>query len=349
MAKEEPSEQKSLPATEKKLRDARRKGQVSSSKDLLSGFGLLVVCIYLLLFWTNIRDRILQLVDTVAGSSGKPFGETWKLAVDHAEQVVWITTVPVVAILFLTVVVIGAVGTLGPVFSFELIKPNFDHINPVSGLKRIFSLRNLVEFGKGLLKVAILGSALFLVLRTWVQPLFDAPACGVQCIGPLMISAVKPIIAIAAFAFVVIGFFDMGLQRWLFLRDMRMTKTEYKRERKDIEGDPLIRSERNRLRRSMTILATRMGLPMSTFVVHGRDTLVGVRFHRTQTPVPIVVCRAKSAAEMQRMRGEARNHKITVVENDELSQILVRHSMGEMIAREHFSAIAAILVANQLV
>lgn len=349
MAQEEPSEQKSLPASDKKLRDARRKGQVSSSKDLLSGFGLLVVCLYLLLFWTNISDRIVQVVDTVAQATTKPFEQTWRMAIDHSEQVVLLATLPVVAVLLLTILVTGAVATLGPVFSFELIKPQFDHINPVSGLKRIFSLRNLIEFGKGLFKVVILGSALYFVLKDWIQPLFVVPACGMQCVGPMMIAMVKPIIAIAAFAFVVLGFFDMGLQRWLFLRDMRMTKTEYKRERKDIEGDPLIRGERNRLRRSMSVLGTRLGVPMATFMVHGRDTLVGVRFHRTLTPVPIVVCRAKSMPEVFRMRSEARRHNIPVVENPELSQAIIRHGMGEMIGREHFAQIASILVAHSLV
>lgn len=349
MAQEEPSEQKSLPASEKKLRDARRKGQVSHSKDLLSGFGLLVVCVYLMLFWTDIRDHVVQLVGTVSKVTTEPFEKASAMAIHHAEQVVILTIMPIVALLVLTVILMGGISTLGPVLSFELIKPNFDHINPASGLKRVFSIRNLVEFMKGLLKVVILGAALFFVLRGWVQPLFEAPACGFDCTGALIIAILKPIIAIAAFAFVIIGFFDMGLQRWLFLRDMRMTKTEYKRERKDLEGDPLIRGERRRLRQSLALLSSRLGLPMASFVVHGRDTLIGVRFHRVQTPVPMVVCRAKSASEMLRMRAEARRHKIAVVENPELAAVLSRQGMGEMIGREHFSQIAAILVSHGLV
>jgi type III secretion protein U len=349
MSQEEPSEHKSLPASEKKLRDARRKGQVSNSKDLLSGFGLLVVCLYLMLFWTDIRDHLVQLTASVSQLTTEPFEKASAMAIHHAEQIVMMTTLPIVAILLLTVIVMGGVSTLGPVLSFELIKPNFDHVNPASGLKRIFSMRNVVEFLKGIVKVVILGAALFFVLRGWVQPLFDVPACGFECTGVLVIAILKPIIGIAAFAFVVIGFFDMGMQRWLFLRDMRMTKTEYKRERKDIEGDPLIRGERKRLRQSLALLSSRLGLPMASFVVHGRDTLVGVRFHRVQTPVPMVVCRAKSVSETLRMRGEAKRHKIVVVENAELAHVLSRQAMGEMIGREYFSQIAAILVSHGLV
>ena len=130
---------------------------------------------------------------------------------------------------------------------------------------------------------------------------------------------------------------------------MRMTKTEYKRERKDIEGDPLIRGERRRLRQSLAFLSSRLGLPMATFVVYGKDTLVGIRFDRVQTPVPMVVCRAKTAADTLRIRGDAKRHNITTVENNELAIALARQGMGEMVGREHFSQIAAILVANELV
>jgi type III secretion protein U len=73
MAGKEESEQKSLPASDKKLRDARRKGQVSNSRDLISGFGLLAVVAYLLFTWTLTRDHVLQLVELISSSAGRPW------------------------------------------------------------------------------------------------------------------------------------------------------------------------------------------------------------------------------------------------------------------------------------
>lgn len=348
MAKEESSEQKSLPASEKKLRDARRKGQVSQSRDFVSAIGLLAVISYLLLFWRDIRDRILQLVDVVADSSGKPFSENWQHVLDVAAQVTWISIAPMVAFLVLAVILAGFVGTFGPVFSFESVKPNFDHINPASGFKRLFALRSFMEFLKGLFKIVLLGSVLFFVLRNWIQPFFETPSCGMECLGPVLLAASKPIVTIAAIAFVVLGFFDMGLQRWLFLRDMRMTKTELKRERKDLEGDPLIRSERNRIRRGLMTLTTQLGLRAATFVICAKDCVVGVRYHRTKTPVPTIVCRVRSASDAFKMRNDAFDSSIPVIDYPELAALLSKHPAGDMVPREHFGEIANILVANNL-
>lgn len=106
-------------------------------------------------------------------------------------------------------------------------------------------MRNVVEFGKILFKVTLLGSVLFLVLRYWLQAMFYVPNCGEACAVPVLLAAIKPILAVAALVFIVLGIMDVSIQRWLFLRDMRMTKTEYKRERKDLEGDPLIAGARD--------------------------------------------------------------------------------------------------------
>ena len=230
------SEQKSLPPSEKKLRDGRKKGQVSSSRDLISGFGLLVMIAYLYFAWPSLRDHVLELLDLVARVTTQPFDMAWRAAMEASMKVIAIGVMPAVACLILTSVIAGMIGTFGPVFSFDPVKPNFEHINPASGLKRIFSVRNAVEFAKSALKVLILGSVFFLVLRAWLQPMFHAANCGEHCLVPLLFSALVPILVVAALAFIAIGFFDVRLQRWLFLRDMRMTKTEHKRERNKGDG-----------------------------------------------------------------------------------------------------------------
>jgi type III secretion protein U len=344
----EESEQKSLPASDKKLRDARKKGQVSSSRDLVSGFGLFAVVIYLLFTWTMTRDQVLQLVDVVAGTYHQTFVERWQMAVAAASGVVFYAIVPAVVILVLTSIVVGMAATLGPVFSFESVKPNFEHINPASGLKRIFSMRNAVEFLKGLVKVVAVGVALWLVLRSFLQPLLETPSCGKFCVVPLLLEAIKPIIVVTLLAFIVIGFFDVGLQRWLFLRDMRMTKTEMKRERKDMEGDPHIRTERNRQRRMLATQATRLGLKHATVVIAHGDHLGAVRYDRQHTPIPTVVAKA-AGARAHALRAEALSLGIIVVDDPELAPALAKQRPGDVLKRDLFGAVAGVLVRNGLV
>lgn len=348
-AVKEESEQKSLPASDKKLREARRKGQVSSSRDLVSGVGLFAVVIYLLFAWTFTRDQILQLVDLVGGSYHLPFTDRWHMAATAASSVVLYSVVPAVIVLVLTSIVTGMAATLGPIFSFESVKPNFDHVNPATGLKRIFSMRNAVEFLKGLVKVVVVAAALWLVLRSFLQPLLETPSCGESCIVPLLLEAVKPLIIVALLTFLLIGILDFGVQRWMFLRDMRMTKTEMKRERKDMEGDPHIRAERNRMRRVMGTQASRIGVKHATLVFAHGEHLGAVRYHRQHTPVPTVVAKA-SGASASAMRAEAVRLGIAIVDDAVLAEALSKkHRPGDMLKRELFGPVAAMLVRHQLV
>ena len=346
--KDTQSEEKSLPASEKKLRDSRKKGQVSSSRDLISGFGLLAMIAYLLIVWPTLRDHVVELVDLVSRIAAEPFATSWQMAIDASAKVIGIAVLPAIACLILVSVIAGIIGTYGPVFSFDPVKPNFEHINPAAGLKRIFSMRNAVEFGKSAAKVAILGSVFFLVLRSWLAPMFHATTCGEGCLVPLLISSLMPIAAVAVLSFIMIGFVDMRLQRWLFLHDMRMTKTEHKRERKDIEGDPLILSERRRQRQRQGQLVGRLGLPAASVVVVGPNHLAGLRYHRTTAPLPVIVVKARGERALA-MRDEARQRGIPVIEDAGLATALAeRHAQGDYLRQQHFAAVAQVLIGQGL-
>src|SRR5262249_34290376 len=146
-------------------------------------------------------------------------------------------------------------------------------------------------------------------------------------------------------AFLIIGLLDLLVQRQLFLRDMRMTRTESKREVKDLEGDPLIRGERRRMRTQLTAQQVRFGLRQAVIAVFHDDQIVGLRYRPDETPIPIVVCKGSGAAGV-RMIGEARQFGIAVVDNATLVAALsARHAVGDTIVPELFQAVAETLVA----
>ena len=94
--KDNQSEQKALPASDKKLRDARKKGQSSNSRDLISGVGLLAMIAYLLLVWPTLRDHVLALVDLVSRLSVEPFGTAWRTALSASLTVLWVAVAPAI-------------------------------------------------------------------------------------------------------------------------------------------------------------------------------------------------------------------------------------------------------------
>lgn len=342
MANDE-SEEKNLPASQKKLSDARKKGQTSNSKDLVSGFTLLAATLYLLYQWPMMRDRLVELIDIVSTSAERPFAETWQRAVYGTIDVLIMTTVPLLVLVFAVAVVMGMAATGGPVFSFETVKLQFDHISPMKGAKRIFSSRNVIEFVKSLAKVAVLTAAFWTVLRGYIPPLFQTPSCGEGCLGQMVISTLQPLAITAVIAFVVIGVLDMPLQRHLFLKEMRMSLTEKKKEMKELEGNPQIKAERRRLQFMFAAKKVLKGVRHAAIVVAQEDRVVGLRYDREEAPVPLIVSKARGQAGDE-MVAEARRLGIPVVEDASLVDLLIPHAIGDRIPQDAYTDVARLLV-----
>ena len=342
MANDE-SEEKNLPASQKKLKDARRKGKTSNSKDLVSGFTMLAAVLYLLHRWPMMRDRLVQLIDVVSASTERPFAEAWQRAVYGAIDVLLMTTVPLLVLVFAVAVVMGMAATRGPVFSFESVKLQFDHISPMQGAKRIFSSRNVIEFVKSLAKVVVLTAAFWTVLRGFIPPLFQTPSCGEGCLGQMVVSTLRPLAVTAVIAFVVIGVLDMPLQRHLFLREMRMSLTEKKREMKEQDGNPQIKAQRRRLQFMFAKKKVRKGVRHAVFVVVQEDRVVGILYHREEAPVPLIVSKGRGQAGDD-MVAEARRLGIPVVQDASLVDLLIGHPIGSRIPQDAFTGVARLLI-----
>jgi type III secretion protein U len=342
MAKDD-SEEKNLPASKKKLADARRKGKTSNSKDFVSGFTMLAAVLYLLYQWPMMRDRLMQLIDVVSASTERPFAETWQRAVYGAVDVLLMTTVPLLVVVFAVAVVMGMAATRGPIFSFENVKLEFEHISPMQGAKRIFSSRNVIEFVKSLAKVVVLTAAFWTVLRGFIPPLFQTPSCGEGCLGQMLVSTLQPLALTAVIAFVIIGVLDMPLQRHLFLREMRMSLTEKKREFKEQDGNPLIKAQRRRLRAMFAARPVRKGVRHAAVVIAQEDRVVGLRYHREEAPVPLIVSKGRGQAGDE-MVAEARRLGIPVVEDASLVDLLIGQAIGNRIPQDAFPGVARLLI-----
>jgi type III secretion protein U len=339
------SEQKSLPASEKKLRDARRKGQVSRSQDFVVAITLLVTVGYALFFWHRISDEIGLVLDAAASAANRPFAEVAWPTIEVALRILLIAIAPLVVLIVIGVVTSGIIATRGPVFSFEPITPKFDHIDPSSGLKRLFAMRNIVEFGKSLAKLVIITVAFAAVLHGSIGSLFEAPACGTSCLGPMVVGTLRPLALTAVISFLAVGLIDLLVQRRLFLHEMRMTRTEQKRERKDLEGDPLLRGARKRIHRQFAATASRTGLRQAVVLVFSENEAVGLRYVPGKTPIPLVVCKGHGDAASQMVR-EARRRRIPTIINPGLAtRLAARNTAGDGIKPDLFTEVAEVLVA----
>lgn len=175
------SEEKSQPATDKKLSDARKKGQVAKSQDLVSGMVILFCTLCISILAPRAMAQVTALIDLTAQIYIEPFATVWPRVLDHAEQLIIGITLPVMAVTTGVVILTNIITMRGFVFSVDPIKPEFKRINPAEGMKKIFALRNLVEFIKGLVKVHVLAIAFYVVGKHALQALMESSRCGAEC------------------------------------------------------------------------------------------------------------------------------------------------------------------------
>ncbi|WP_205919892.1 EscU/YscU/HrcU family type III secretion system export apparatus switch protein, partial [Pseudomonas viridiflava] len=173
---------------------------------------------------------------------------------------------------------------------------------------------------------------------------------GAGCIESTFYLVLKPLVFTVLAAFLLVGAVDVLMQRWLFGRDMKMSRSEQKRERKDVDGDPLIKRERQRQRREMQALATKLGLGRASLMIGiGGNWVVGVRYVRGETPVPVVVCRG-SPEESAQLLAQAAPLGIAVWADAGLAEQIAKRSVaGDPVPENTFQAVADALVAHRLI
>ncbi len=293
------SEEKSLPATEHKLKEQRKKGQVAQGRDMIVAASFIVCVLYLILAWGAIQERFAHIFDQMALAAAVE-EDAGPLYWPSAVSSVWTDVAAIVAPLLLLPLLAAFVGSIiahkGILFAAEPLKPASSKIDPVKGFKRIFSVRNLIEFVKSLIKSLLIIGVTGLA-GWWALPAaMQTPLCGASCIGLALSKALIPI-AVASIAFFALNaLFDTGIQKWLFLREMRMTHTEMKRENKEMYGDPMIMMRRREMRyegvmgESGGAGQAKLSSVVPTLVVLGRGgKAVGLRYMRGETPAPAIV------------------------------------------------------------
>lgn len=337
MSSQETSEEKTLPPSAKKLREARRKGQIARSKEMVSAVVTTAAFAYLLAGFVGVFDALRDGLLDVPALLGRPFAEAVApLATRLAGDIV-LTVTPFVVLIVVAAVITNLIVNGGALAALDPIAPKMDRLDPVAGFKRMFGLKNVVELLKSIGKLAVVGSLTAYLIAVSLQALVELPPCGVLCAGPLLRTLVQPLLLASAAIFVVLGGLDIGLQRWLFNRDMRMTRSEQKRERKESEGDPTIRSQHRQDRRSG--LALKTGLRNATFVIRNGDTALAMRFTAPDALVPVLVARATQEGAAL-LLDEARLLRLPVIFSPEaVAAVIPRLKVGRMITQDMFNPV----------
>ncbi|NTJ41868.1 EscU/YscU/HrcU family type III secretion system export apparatus switch protein [Agrobacterium larrymoorei] len=251
MAKNDDTEEKSLPPSQIKLNKLRRDGQVARSKDLPAAVSVLAITCYLVWMSQSILQSFAHFFEaplSVLPQTGREFdiGYFGALVRSSAVELLLMVAVPA-ALGVVAVIVTAIIDGQGLLMSMKHMKLDFNRMNPAEGFKKMFSFSSIIEFVKSMVKFAVLTTAGAATLIYFLNAVFWSPLCGAECSLAVSSYLIATMVVIVSIIIVIAAAFDIRISRGLFQREHRMTKTESKREQKETYGDPHVRSARRRI------------------------------------------------------------------------------------------------------
>lgn len=337
------SDDKTEDPTPQKLQEAKRKGQSPKSQDVDAAAGLLAATICLSAAAPSSLDHLQRIFDRVfdPGFGARGMDQLQQIALAIAGDGLMVV-LPFLAVSIVAGLVSGFAQT-GINITFEPLSPKFDAVNPASGIKKIFSLKSLIELGKSVLKAILLGSAIYLVSLRLLPTLVGSALQDPAGVARIAWSALFDLLGAAVIVFIVIAPIDFGLQRWLFLRGQRMSKDEVKREHKQSEGDPMLKGQRKQLARELATSDPKTRVPGASVVVtNPTHYAVALRYVRGETPLPVVVAKGVDAAAL-RVREIAEQHGVPIIGNPPLARALYKVEVDQPVPEPLFEAVAAVM------
>ncbi|MBX7482738.1 EscU/YscU/HrcU family type III secretion system export apparatus switch protein [Qipengyuania qiaonensis] len=343
--------------TPKKLKDARKKGDVAKSKDIGAAFTTLTFCLLFAVAIGYGAHLVAEFAEQSVDLATK--GEFATLADRLGSRALWLM-VGLSALILAPLAAIGlAVEFLqtGPILTGEKIKPSLDKLNPIEGLKRMFGKDGLVELVKMLMKVIALTAVTAIVFATTLesvgeltrQALFSETANGGVIAGErtasYFYSVTLQLLVWCAFLFLAIALLDRIHQQHSFIKKMRMSRRDIKKEHKDEEGDPMVRSERRQMHQQWAENnAAGATAGASALLVNPTHIAIALDHDPDSSPIPVIAAKGMGPLA-QLMREVARDEGVPIVRNVAVARSLNgRCEVGEMVPEDMFEAIAEIIL-----
>jgi flagellar biosynthetic protein FlhB len=333
-------------ATPKRRQQAREKGQVAQSREVSS---VVILMTALGLFYFSGAWMILNLGTILSGV----YQSLGTLRLDTVTDVsvfsigVFRNMLRILTPLFLLLVIAGFSANVLQ-FGFGLypkkLAPKLTQLNPASGIKRIFSLKSLVELVKSILKIIVVGWIAYGVISAHLK---EFPALVDLEVGQILVFIGQVAFKITLYvclALVLMAALDFIYQRWQFEENLKMTKQEVKDEHKQVEGDPKVKGRIRSMQREVAMRRMMEAVPDADVVItNPTHFAIALRFDAENMVAPRVV--AKGADHIAaRIREIAAEHDVPLVENKPLAQALYRMvELGDYIPAELYRAVAEVL------
>lgn len=334
-------------ATPKRRQESRKKGQVARSQEIGSAVIILFGFLSLMIFGRSMYDGMANYTRYVLSPEVFTGFRLDQAYIGHFFLSMFYYTARIVAPIFLILVVVGVffnVVQVGMMFTTESIKPNMNKINPLSGMKRIFSFRSITELIKSIIKISAVGIIGYLHIRGEIMnvvKLHDIPlAAAMVWLGnSIFWLAMK-----SALMLIILSLLDFIYQKWDFERSIKMTKQEVKDEHKQREGDPLVRSRIRQKQREIAMRRMMAEVPQADVVITNPVHIaVALSYVSNDMHAPKVVAKGAGVVA-DKIKEIAKEHDVPIIEDKPLAQSLFKScEIGDFIPPNLFKAVAEIL------
>ncbi len=346
MSDDQDKSQQTEEASDKRLEDGRKKGQVPSSKEPSTAISFVVISLVVVTglasWWGEVLMRMMAFYLSGKGTL-EPTGEgVQKLMISTGADMAMVALPIIIPIVLLGIFVTVAVS--GPVFTVETLKPKLEKISPMKGVKRLFSTKSLAEFIKSILKLVVIGTACGIVVSDLYPEMLQAALHGPSEIGSLMVQGGVQIVMLAAIIFTFIALADVLYQRYEHMKSMRMSKKEVRNEHKEMEGDPQLKAKIRQVQMQQAQNRMMADVPKADVVITNPTRIaVALTYEPGGLGAPRVVAKGKGHIAAK-IREVARENSVPLRENKPLARSLFKHvEVGDEIPAELFEAIAIIL------
>lgn len=344
MAEEQDDSQKTEEPTQKRLEEARKKGDIVKSQDVPIWFLMMGVAVIMAAagpITAMIADPLVRILD---------HPHAFRLSEGGAQKLMASLLMSLSGPLMIIFGVIAVGGLLGhilqsrPLWTFEKMKPDLSKLSPAKGLARMFGAQGWMNLLKSILKMVGVAAALAYAVWPEVAAISEAGQLDPSALlgmtqaisGRLLLAAVVVVGLIAAI--------DYLYQRWSFMQRMRMSRRDLRDEVKQQEGDPMVRARLRQIRLERSRKRMMQNVPKSTVVItNPTHYSVALRYDPEKDAAP--VCMAKGVDEVAlRIREVARENNVPIVENVPLARALFASvEVEETVPREHFEAVAKVI------
>jgi flagellar biosynthetic protein FlhB len=337
--------QKTEDPTQRRLDQAREKGQVAKSQEINHWFIFLGMAVVVTVFATSIASGVVRSLRQFLERPHAIRIDTFQLRELMSDTLAQIGLTLLLPVLVIVMVALAA-GLVqnGLLFSFESLKPKLEKLSPIKGLKRQFSAKSLAEFVKGVAKITVVSGVITLLMWPNLDLIPNIAGMELTDFAALLRDMVARIVIAVLAVMTLIAALDFLFQKHQHRKQLRMTKQELKDEFKQSEGDPMVKSRLRQIRMERARKRMMAAVPEADVVItNPTHYAVALKYDSMSMNAPKLLAKGVDILAAK-IREIANEHEIPIVENPPLTRALYQSvDLDQEIPPEHYKAVAEVI------